>query len=148
MAWAAPKTVRETNRFNVMLLTPQQEERLRRLRLHPRDFREAFCRSSGPGGQHVNKVETAVYLLHQPSGLHVVCEESRSRAMNRHLALDRLLDKIEQARAAQRQARLAEAAKLRRQKARRSAATRAKLRQEKLRRAHIKQGRARPAWES
>lgn len=124
-----------------MMTTPQQDERLRRLRVQTGDLREHFCRSGGPGGQHVNKVETAVCLVHLPSGLQVTCEESRSRAANRRLALDRLLEKLEGAQTEARQKRQAAAAKVRRQKAQRSPLTKARLRRAKVRRSQIKSWR-------
>jgi len=51
-------------------------------------------RSSGPGGQRKNKVETAVRLKHLPSGLTVIATEHRSQAENRKLALERLRERL------------------------------------------------------
>lgn len=54
---------------------------------------EAF-RGSGPGGQHRNKTETGVRLLHRPSGILVQASERRSRTQNIGVALDRLREQL------------------------------------------------------
>jgi peptide chain release factor len=59
------------------------------------DFEESFIRSSGPGGQKVNKSSSCVYLIHIPTGLTVKCQRERSQTLNRYLARRLLLDKIE-----------------------------------------------------
>lgn len=59
------------------------------------DFEESFIRSSGPGGQKVNKSSSCVYLIHIPTGLSVKCQRERSQSLNRFLARRLLLDKIE-----------------------------------------------------
>jgi peptide chain release factor 2 len=52
-------------------------------------------RSSGPGGQHVNKTESAVRLRHLPSGVVVSSQQERSQHRNKALCLQKLRDKIE-----------------------------------------------------
>ncbi|HEY8916709.1 MAG TPA: peptide chain release factor-like protein, partial [Chitinophaga sp.] len=58
------------------------------------DVRFETCRASGPGGQHVNKVETAVRGIHQPSGIQVLAMDGRSQIMNKKLCLQRLKAKV------------------------------------------------------
>src|SRR5512136_878072 len=82
--------------FNV---SPEKEkaliERMERLGVSEGDLRETFVRSSGPGGQKVNKTSSCVHLVHMPSGLSVKCQQSRSQTMNRFIARRLLLNRIE-----------------------------------------------------
>lgn len=69
--------------------------RMMELGIAENDFEESFIRSSGPGGQKVNKSSSCVYLVHIPTGLAVKCQRERSQSLNRYLARKLLLDKIE-----------------------------------------------------
>ena len=51
-------------------------------------------RASGPGGQHVNKTESAVRLTHPPSGVMVVVQDTRSQHRNREVAFERLAERL------------------------------------------------------
>ncbi len=101
-------------------------ERMRALGVREQDIEEQFVRSSGAGGQKVNKVSTCVLLHHRPSGVRVKCQRERSQALNRFLARRILLDKIEAKLKGIKTAKEQIAAKIRRQKRKRS--RRAKLR--------------------
>lgn len=58
---------------------------------------ENFVRSSGNGGQHVNKTSSCVQLKHVPTGIQVTCMQERSQSLNRFLARRELLERIEAA---------------------------------------------------
>jgi len=118
------------------------EQRMARLGIRETDLEEAFARSSGPGGQNVNKVATAVTLRHRPSGISVTVQDSRSQAVNRKLARERLLDAIESVGEERRAAEIAEREKARRRKSRRPAALKKKILESKRRRGALKKLRS------
>ena len=116
-------------------------DRMRKLEVNETDLEESFARSSGPGGQNVNKVSTSVTLRHLPTGISVTVQDSRSQAVNRKLARERLLDAIESAREGQRMAEIAKREKERRRKSPRPAALKRKILESKRRRAELKKQR-------
>lgn len=65
------------------------------LQVREEDLEERFVRSSGNGGQHVNKTSTCVQLRHIPSGICVTASRERSQSVNRFLARRELLERIE-----------------------------------------------------
>lgn len=59
-----------------------------------REVRVDTYRASGPGGQHVNRTESAVRLVHGPSGVAVTAADTRSQARNREIAFGRLIERL------------------------------------------------------
>jgi len=114
------------------------EARLRHCGIRLDDVEESFARSSGPGGQNVNKVETLVRLVHRPSGVSVVASEHRFRERNRRAAWLRLAEKFEALRAARRQEQAANRSKKRAQANRRSLGTKRRMVESKRRRSDAK----------
>jgi protein subunit release factor B len=132
-------------------VSPRKEkqlfERMRALGVREQDIEEQFVRSSGAGGQKVNKASTCVVLHHRPSGVRVRCQKERSQALNRFLARRILLDKIEAKLKGAEMAAEQKAAKIRRQKRKRSRRAKQRMLAEKRRQSEKKSLRApvRPA---
>lgn len=101
--------------------------RMMRLKIREEDLQERFIRSGGPGGQNVNKLNTCVRLCHRPSGVEVKTQQERFQGLNRFLARQLLVQKLEtqEKRRAQEEQRLL--AKARRQKKRRPRAVQEKV---------------------
>jgi len=97
----------------------QLEERMGRLSLREADLEEKFIRSSGPGGQKVNKSATCVYLKHRPTGLEVKMGKERSQGLNRYYARKRLCELLENQTLGDQSPAALEAEKIRKQKQRR-----------------------------
>jgi peptide chain release factor len=103
------------------------EARLRALQIREEDLEETFIRSSGPGGQHVNKTSTCVRLLHRPTGFSVRVQQSRSQGLNRFLARRLMADRVEQQLRGEESPQAQQRVKARRQKQRRARRTKQKL---------------------
>ncbi len=127
-----------------MQATPAQQERLRALGLDPTEFEEAFVRSSGRGGQSVNKVATCVQLAHIPTGFAVKAMTHRTQAKNREEALNRLLDRIEEDRRRRRHEKQQVRERLRRKSRGRPAGVKRRILAEKRRRSEKKESRRKP----
>jgi len=83
------------------------------------ELEEHFIKASGPGGQHVNKTQTGVLLVHRPSGLEVKMTKERSQALNRFFARRRLCELLEGQQLGDASPEAKRIAKLRKQKDRR-----------------------------
>lgn len=101
-------------------------ERMERNAVSESDLEEKFIRSSGPGGQHVNRTSTCVYLKHTPTGLEVKMQKARSQALNRFYARRRLCEMLEEASGEGESPEQKRIEKLRRQKSRRKRRSRSK----------------------
>jgi protein subunit release factor B len=112
-----------------------------RLGIREEDLRETFVRSSGPGGQNVNKVSSCVVLVHVPSGTMVRCQRERSQALNRFLARERLADRIESERLGEASRERQEFERIRRQKRKRNKRAKEKVLSEKHHRSETLAGR-------
>jgi protein subunit release factor B len=134
------------------MISSQKEQalrdKMRALGIQESDIEESFVRSSGAGGQHVNKTSTCVFLLHRPTGLSVKCQEDRSQAVNRFLARRLLTEKIQQQIHGIKTAAQQLAEKIRRQKRRRSRRAKNNMLADKRHQSEKKQNRTfRGSWD-
>lgn len=88
------KKLRHTSFALVEILPKIDEIDLKKIELSDKDLKIDFFRSSGPGGQNVNKVETGVRITHLKTGLTASCQSERSQNLNREKALEILKTKI------------------------------------------------------
>lgn len=72
------------------------KDKMRSLNIKEEDIIERFVRSSGKGGQKVNKSSSCVYLKHIPTGIEVKCMTNRSQSVNRFFARRKLIERIEE----------------------------------------------------
>ena len=126
-------------------VTPQKQnelyQKMLRAGIKEEDIDETFVRSSGPGGQNINKVSTCVCLYHRPSGIKVKCQIARSQGLNRFLARQLLWEQIERKRFENLQNEIQRIEKIRRQKRKRSRQAKEKILQNKRHHADKKQNR-------
>lgn len=121
--------------------TAQLAARMAALGVREADLEEVFVRAGGPGGQNVNKTATCVWLRHRPTGVQVKCQVTRHQGLNRLLARQQLLARLEELRRRREAAERAQREKRRRQQRPLSAAAKARRREAKVRRAERKAAR-------
>ena len=98
-----------------------------RMKIFEKDIKEAFVRSSGPGGQNVNKVSTCVILSHYPTKIQIRSQQERSQGLNRYHARCLLIAKIEQKRRKEKQKKIDELQKKKRQNRKRPKALKERI---------------------
>jgi len=108
------------------------------LGIREEDLTEKFIHGSGRGGQKQNKTANCVYLKHEPTGIEVKVQQSRSRELNRFLARRILCEKIEEQREGVMSAREKKQYKIRKQKERRGRRSKEKMLEEKRKQAEKK----------
>ena len=105
------------------------------------DVIESFVRSSGPGGQNVNKVATCVVLLHTPSGIIIKCQEYRTQYQNRQQARKLLNEALEEREKQEKLFRQSQREKKRRQNRKRSLSAKERILENKKKNTFKKQNR-------
>jgi len=127
-------------------VTREKEETLRKrmesLGISEKDIVEKFIRSSGKGGQKVNKTSTCVYLQHLPTKIEVKCQRERYQSINRYLARKILTDKIEKMILEEKSEEQQRIEKIRRQKRKRSKRAKLKMLEEKRKHSQKKKERS------
>lgn len=127
-------------------VSKEKEEALRKrmdtLGIFEKDIVEKFIRSSGKGGQKVNKTSTCVYLKHIPTKIEVKCQRERFQAINRFLARRILTDKIEKMIRGKESEEQQKIEKIRRQKRKRSKRAKLKMLEEKRKQSQKKKERS------
>ncbi|NAS31929.1 peptide chain release factor H [Flavobacteriaceae bacterium R38] len=94
--WIGASKLRKHHKRRNWFIGVFEMEQARALELNEKDIVFQTMRSTGPGGQHVNKVNSAVRATHIPTGVSVVAMNSRSQHQNKKLAMQRLKEKIDE----------------------------------------------------
>ena len=102
------------------------EKRMNALGIREQDIEEKFIRSSGPGGQKVNKTSSCVHLKHIPSSMEIKMQRQRTQGLNRYYARKRLCELLEQEKLGSKSPAAIKAEKIRKQKQRRKRRSRQK----------------------
>ena len=93
--WVGTSTFRKFNKRKNWFIGCYEIKQIEEVKLMNKDIQFQAIRSSGPGGQHVNKVSSAIRATHKPSNTQVLVMESRSQHQNKKIAIQRLREKVE-----------------------------------------------------
>lgn len=96
MKWICPSSIRKGWKRKNWFITGQVFSEDLPVSFNMKDIKIETTRSSGPGGQHVNKTESAVRATHISTGISVFAQEERSQYQNKKLAIARLIQKIQE----------------------------------------------------
>ncbi len=130
-------------KFNLKEQRKALKARMRSLAIFEKDLDEQFVRSSGKGGQNVNKVSTCVVLYHRLTRIRVKCQKERTQALNRLLARELLCCKVERQIKEKREQETREKEKALRQKRKKPARIKEAILEDKRRQSLKKQNRQR-----
>lgn len=92
--WIGQSTFRKYNKRKNWFVGIFEIEKKQTIELQSHEVKYQAMRSSGPGGQHVNKVSSAIRAIHEPTGIQVVVMDTRSQHQNKKLAKQRLQQKV------------------------------------------------------
>ena len=118
------------------------KNKMERLSVKEDDIHESFTRSSGHGGQKVNKTSSCIYLKHIPTGIEVKCQKERSQSLNRFFARRLLLNKIEEMILGEESEEKKRIEKIKRQKRKRSKRAKEKILHDKKMKSKKKEDRS------
>ncbi|KAF2097444.1 hypothetical protein NA57DRAFT_58031 [Rhizodiscina lignyota] len=96
MNWRRTNQIFFSSRWLTQTHRPAAKPLPPRIQVQDEDIEENFLKGTGPGGQKINKTNSAVQLKHLPSGLVVKCQETRSRSQNRKIARRILGERLEE----------------------------------------------------
>lgn len=104
----SPKSLRHTSFALVEILPEISKTEEREIKIRPEELKLETFRASGPGGQYVNKRETAVRITHLPTGITASCQSERLQGLNRERAMKILVAKLQQLKEAEQAKKLKE----------------------------------------
>lgn len=104
----SPKSLRHTSFALVEVLPELEKEIQEEMKIRPEDLKLETFRASGPGGQYVNRRESAVRITHLPTSIQVACQSERLQGLNREKAMKILMAKLYQLKEAERKKEIKE----------------------------------------